>query len=253
MRLLLLLVWTVLGVAAAGCGHIDVTSVRTGAVVPAILEGEWSGQWHSDQSQANGLLTVRLQEWQGQALVSIVIDNPCVEPRVYDLSLRGPGFELLAFGEPVFVAVLGPEHTLVGTYGCAMDAGTWQANWMAALPEVSDLSGAWVGTLSSAGLPEQSLRLQLVQSVRDGGLVIDGRMELPGLLPQQVPVTGAVQFRTGAFDVTLRTAEGDNPAFQMAGFGKTEPLAVELGVLAVSADPPLPFAQAVWQVDWQGR
>jgi hypothetical protein len=252
MRSSLLLVAAMFVVATGGCGDIDVRSVRSGDAVPASLEGEWRGTWRSSRTNAMGAITLQVQEWRSEPLLSLTIDNPCVEPRIYELVLQGTRIELLADGEEVFVAELSPERVLAGSYGCPMDAGTWEARWAAELPPVVDLSGEWAGTVQTTGFPPQVLRLRLEQSVRDGALALDASLELPSLLSQPVLLTGGVQFRPGEFDLVLATGASSNPAMHMSGFGSTEPLQVDIGVVSVSAVPPLPFAQGVWRVGWQG-
>ncbi|HEU4420646.1 MAG TPA: hypothetical protein VFT55_17030 [Planctomycetota bacterium] len=253
MRYLPFVTWFALVISAGGC-DIDVKSVRTGEQIPADLEGVWLGSWQSEQVSLSGTLTLRLQEWQNQPVVSVATDNPCVEPHDYDLALRPGRIELLDDGEVVFAAEFGPGRTLTGTYVCHEDRGHWAAQWTEALPAIVDLSGTWLGTLSAAGFPDQVLSLQLVQSVRNGAIALDALMALPELPGVQVLLIGNAVFRIGGFDLLLATFPTSNPSLMLTGFGSTEPLRVDLGVINVLASqPPLPFTQAVWQVDWQER
>jgi hypothetical protein len=253
MRHLTFLTWFALVISAAGCG-IDVKSVRTGKVIPADLEGVWHGTWTSEQASLNGTLTLQLQEWHNTAVVSVATDNPCLEPHDYDLSLSAGRIELRDNGQIVFAATFGPNRTLTGTYVCHADSGQWAAQWTEALPPIVDLSGTWVGTVSTAGVPAQALSLELLQSVRHGMIVLDGLLTLPELAGAQVLLTGSAEFHQDGFDLLLATFPSSNPALVLTGFGSTEPLRVELGVFnVIASQPPLPFTQGVWQVDWQER
>ena len=78
----------------AACGDLDVRTVRVPEVVPAPLEGEWTGTWTSDANGASGPLTVRVQEFGGEPLLSVDIVNACVENRAYDLVLGNGLIEL---------------------------------------------------------------------------------------------------------------------------------------------------------------
>lgn len=255
MRYLPFVTWFALVISAGGC-DIDVKSVRTGEQIPADLEGVWHGSWQSEQVSLSGTLVLRLQEWQNMPVVSVATDNPCVEPHDYDLALRPGRIELLDDGEVVFAAEFGPGRTLTGTYVCHQDRGNWAAQWTEALPPIVDLSGTWLGTLSTAGLPDQVLSLDLVQSVRHGAIALDARMALPEL-PEpgvQVLLAGNAVFRIGGFDLLLATSPSGNPSLMLTGFGSNEPLRVDLGVInVIASQPPLPFTQGVWQVDWQER
>jgi hypothetical protein len=166
-----------------------------------------------------------------------------------------PGrIELLADGEVVFAAEFGPGRTLTGSYVCHQDSGVWAAQWTEALPPIFDLSGSWLGTVSTAGFPDRVMSLELVQSVRNGTIALDGLMVLPELPGVQVLLIGSAVFRQGGFDLLLATFPTSNPSLFLTGFGSTEPLRVDLGVInVISSQPPLPFTQGVWQVDWQER
>ncbi|HZN37963.1 MAG TPA: hypothetical protein VFD82_04125 [Planctomycetota bacterium] len=253
MRNLSFVTWFVLVISAGGC-DIDVKSVRTGEQIPADLEGVWQGSWQSQQASLSGTLTLQLQEWDNKAVVSVATDNPCVEPHDYDLSLLPGRIELRDDGELVFAAVFGPGRTLTGTYVCHQDSGQWAAAWTEALPPIVDLSGTWLGSVAAAGFPVVALSLELVQSVRHGSIVLDGLLTLPEIPGVQVLLTGGAVFRQGGFDMLLATSPTSNPSLVLTGFGSTEPLRVDLGVInVINSQPPLPFTQGVWQVDWQGR
>lgn len=239
--------------SVAACGDIQVRSIRTGDAVPTALEGEWQGAWQSSQTGNNGLLTMRIQDFGGEPVVSVQILHPCVPPDQYQFRVTTEGIELLADGEVLFAAVYGVERTLVGSYGCPDDSGSWDATWQRDLPALVDLSGRWAGSVTAPGYPEQAILLDLQQTVRGGALAFDGAMSLPDLLPEPLPMVGSVQFRDGVFDVVLVTEPGVVPLVRMAGVGETATLRVQNGELQAAIDPLLPLVQATWQLQWQQR
>ena len=238
----------------AACGDIDVRSVRVPEVVPAALEGEWSGTWTSSRTNASGPLTVRVQEFDGQPLLSVDIENACVENRSYDLVLGNGLIELRDGARTVFAGVLGEGRTLLGTFTCDADDGTWTAAWQRDLPPLVDLSGTWNGSLATLENPQRGLRLQLDQGVRGGVLVLDGTMAIAGLGPDGgelvVPLEGAASFRSDGFDLGLRSLGGITPNLVLSGLGDPDPLQVEVGVLQVLGASSLPFSQGVFRILW---
>ena len=238
----------------AACGDLDVRSVRVPEVVPASLEGEWSGTWTSAMSGASGPLTVRVQEFDGQPLLSVEIENACVEARSYDLVLGNGLIELRDGQRTVFAGVLGEGRTLLGTFTCDADDGTWTAAWQRDLPTLVDLSGTWNGSLATVETPLRVLRLQLDQGVRGGLLVLDGTLTIEGLGAGAgdlvVPLEGSASFRSDGFDLGLRTLEGGAPALVLSGLGEADPLQVEVGVLQVLGASTLPFSQGVFRILW---
>lgn len=233
-----------LGVA---CGEIKVRSVRSADAVPAALEGEWSGTWTSEVNAMAGSLSVRVQQFAGQPLVSLSIDNPCLVPRDYELRLTGGTIELLADGVRVLDATLTADRRLLGSYECAADRGTWSAERIRDLPPPLDLSGTWRGTVTVGGASEP-LVVELVQTVRAGSLALDGLVTLPEALPFPVPVTGGVQFGDADFRIALQTRSGFQPAVVLTGVGDREPVQVDIGLLQVLSSTALPFSQGVFQM-----
>lgn len=244
-----------LGVA---CGDIQVRSVRIGPVVPVDLQGEWVGMWRSAANPSTGPLQVRLQEFRGEPVVSVLIDNPCVEPREYELVLRSESIELRVDGEAVLAATVGPGRTMVGTFQCENDQGTWTAAWVRALPTLGDLSGQWIGTITPAVLPPsvpsaRPVRLELQQSVRGGVVVLDGVLEAPELLPLPLLLNGYTIFRDTSFDLLLQSTSSAGPTVVLSALGEREPLRVDLGLAQAFGSGPLPFGQAVFTLEWQAQ
>lgn len=241
----------VLPLIAAACGDLELKTVKPPDAVPAGLEGEWEGSWHSVQSNTGGSLNVQVQEFESTPVVGVRIDNPCVTPREYQLVLTPSTIELRADGATVFAAALEAGGTLLGTYQCDSDLGSWMATWKRALPPIIDLTGHWEGTLSIAGQPELPIRLHTQQNVVSGQIVVEGALELTGLLPTPIGMVGSAQFREHGFDLLLRTADGVTPELLLTTFGDREPLRMEIGLLQVFG-AQLPFQQGLVEFTWQG-
>ena len=239
--------------AFSACGDIAVKSVRVSEAVPVALQGQWTGTWASSSNSASGDVEVNLQSFDGQPVVGLVISNPCLTPGNYQLVVTGSMLELRSDGEPRFLAVLGPDRTLIGTYQCAEDSGTWMAVWQRDLPTIGDLRGVWEGTVTTATVPSSRLQITLDQRVVGGQLAIEGSMTFPDLLPRSLPVAGTVRFREGSFDIVFSTEAGVSPAVQLAGLGDSTALAIQDGLLVAQAGTLLPFAQALWQMSWSRR
>ncbi len=241
----------VLPLALTACGDLELKSVRPSDAVPAGLEGEWVGSWQSVMSNTSGTLNVQVQEFAGEPIVAVSIENPCITAREYELVLTPSTIELRADGVTVFAATLGEAGSLVGTYQCEADLGTWTAAWQRALPPITDLSGTWTGELTVSGQRDVPIRLQLAQRVADSQIVLDGALELTGLWPAPIAMTGAAQFREQGFDVLLHTPNGFAPELLLTSFGIREPPRMEVGLLQVFGTQ-LPFQQALVRLVWQG-
>jgi len=232
------------------CGDLNVRSVGVPDVVPAQLEGEWRGQWRSTRDNSTGSLVIRVQEFDGEPVVSLTIDNPCLEPRAYELLLAGGEIQLRADGVTVFRAELEEDGSLSGNYGCLLDGGLWSAERIGPLPELEDLSGTWGGTVSIPGVFEESLNLTMLMSVDAGTLVLDAIAESENALVTPIPMVGFVQFRDSDFDLLLRSVDGVSPVLLLSGVGARDPLRVEAGLVQIfDAPPEIPFSQALFQIE----
>jgi hypothetical protein len=234
------------------CGDLDVRSVREPQVVPAQLAGEWLGTWQSANQTASGAVVVRVQEFAGEPVVRIEFQNPCLEPRAYELVMTASLIELRAEGQVVLAAAVRADRSMDGIYQCEAESGTWTATWQRDLPTLVDLGGDWSGSLAVAGQPTRPIDLVLEQGVQDGSLVLEGLLDLGDLWPSLLPVRGSVFFREGGFEVVLATSAGSTPGLFLAGVGDRDPLQVETGFLQTIGSPVLPFQNGVFQIFWQG-
>lgn len=239
----------VLAALLAACGDLEVRSIPGSQTIPAELAGMWSGTWRSDANQEAGGVMIRIQEFEGEPVVSLTIDNPCLVPADYDLVFDGGVIALQADGVTVLQASLVAPRKLSGSYGCALDAGTWDADWVGALPEPIDLSGVWDGTAVSVGGMELSFSIDLEQSVQSGTLALAAQAELPSLLPFPVPLSGYVNFREDSFELVLQTELGVQPRLVLTGVGERDPLQVPTGLLQVIGQSPLPFQQGLFAME----
>lgn len=241
MRSLLLTSALVLPFAACG---LKVTSTQIDGVPPPLL-GEWRGEWESNGTQGGGAIEVRVQQYEQQPVVSVVLDNPCIVPQTYELFFVGAGIELRAQGSTVLRAELGEDGELVGVYDCAADSGTWSAVREGDLPEILDLSGEWLGTVDAVSGGDDLL-MSFEQLVLGGTVRLQGTLQLPEFMPVPLPVVGSVRFREDDFEVVLLTTAGVLPAIQMIGVGDAETFMVDDGVMIVSGGALVPFSSAVW-------
>lgn len=232
----------------SACGDIEVRSVPADTQPTELLSGIWSGGWESDNSADSGTLEVRIQDFDGEPVVSIVIDNPCLQPQDYDLTIAGNVIRLEEDGVAVLEASLVGPDQLVGSYTCALDSGSWGAARIATLPEPIDLSGAWQGRIYVPGVASQDLNLRLLQSVQAGQLVLDGSVELPGVLPFPIPVEGLVVFQDQEFLVTMQTSPGFLPILRLGAIGTREPLQIPVGTVQVLSPSQLPFEEALLEL-----
>ena len=233
----------------ASCGDLSVTSVApVDQGVPIAAKGEWRGTWVSDESGQSGELALRIQEFHEQAVVALAINNGCLQQQNYELVVIGEAVTLRVGGVPILVAEFAPSGELVGSFDCPEDSGTWSATRIGPLPEPIDLSGTWLGSAMVSGESETALLLELDQFVRDGRLILEGTADVPGLVPQQVPLSGYVNFRETDFDLVLQTVEGVEPVMVFAGIGNFDPVRVDVGLIQVLSSQTVEFTQAVFQV-----
>ncbi len=242
LRLLVLL----LPMLFAACGDLDVRSVRTPTTSATAFAGEWAGAWTSSQVASTGSVVVRVQFFGDSPVVQLVIDNPCFEPREYELRVVDDTIELRIDGESLLDAELG-DGELVGTYRCGADQGTWQAGFVRDLPEVVDLSGTWSGDLLVFGQQQRTLHLDLVQSAAGGAIRLDGFLQLSDW-PLPIAVRGITTFRDEGFDLHLHTEVGSSPPLVLSGAGELQPLRVDPGLLEAVGPSPLPFQTGLFRI-----
>lgn len=238
---------------AASCGDIDVTSIRVGEAVPAALAGEWTGSWQSTRTGGSGSVTLRMQDFAGEAVVSVQIDNPCVAAAEYRFRTSGNVIELLSDDVVLFSAVLDEQRSLVGSYGCAADGGVWEVAWVRELPPLIDLGGRWEGSVTLPGIPAQPMLLELALVVRGGALVVEGTVQFPTLAATLLPVHGFVQFQATTFDFALAVTTGSSLAVQLLAVGELATRSIGTGLLQTNGDPSVPFTQAGWRAQWVAR
>ena len=246
------LLW-VLGLVLAACVDID-RQTTTGSSLPQALFGEWRGSWESDRVANSGTLVMSVQSFDGQPVLAAAIQHPCLAARVFEFSQTGLRWELRLDGELVFVGTVDPTtRTLVGTYSCAEDEGTWSAGWQGPLPDIPDLSGSWTGayeSLQPAGSGE--LSLDLSQHWAEGRLRFTGTVSLdphsnhPSMTESlALAVTaGEVQWTGSDFQLLLQAGES-LPWLTMHGSGHLSSLSVQQGLLIVE-NAQLPFQFGLW-------
>ncbi|MFK7742572.1 MAG: hypothetical protein AB8H80_19835, partial [Planctomycetota bacterium] len=101
-------------VLLAACGDLEIRSVAPTVTPSEALGGVWTGTWISDQAAAGpaggiaasdqGALTVEIQLFEGQPIVRVDINNPCLPPRDYSLVVSGGTISLEDAGVPVLRA-----------------------------------------------------------------------------------------------------------------------------------------------------
>jgi hypothetical protein len=259
MRLSNALVLAVAVVLFAACGDLDVKSIRIAESVPAQLQGEWTGTWHSTAATGagSGTVVLRMQDFGGEPVVSIILANPCVEARPYQFRTSGNLVELMADGEVLFSALLSAEtRTLTGSYSCANDSGVWHVAWTRELSPLVDLGGQWEGSVTVPGFPPQALTLVMDFVVQGGALTIQGFGQVPSLSSQALPLTGIVNFQDTTFDVRIQapTAQSGSVGVLLIGSGDITrdsqgalvSARIDVGLVQTN-DPALPFTQAVWR------
>lgn len=226
--------------------------MRTPQAVPEALVGEWVGAWQSTSEASAGAVTLRVQEFEGEPLVQIDFQNPCIEPRTYELVVTAEAIELRAEGQTVVSATVVEAGRMVGVYNCTGESGTWGATWQRELPDLVDLGGDWSGSLAVAGQVARPLSLVLQQSVRDAHLELDGLLDLGELWPSLLPLRGTVVFNETGFEVLLSTDSGVLPGLLLTGMGDREPLQIEAGLLQTIGSPLLPFQNGVFTITRRG-
>lgn len=230
----------------SACGDIHVRSIRVPESVPDRLQGEWTGAWHSTRDGSGGTVVLRMQDFGGEPVVSIVLANPCVEAREYTFRTEGNMVELLADQEVLFSAILGTDRTLTGSYQCDADAGLWTAAWAAELPPLVDVGGRWEGSLAIPSFPPQPFVMDIALEVVGGALTVGGSVQVPTVMTSALPVVGVVMFHDTTFDVWLEVPTGTANNPQLFGVGDLASMRITTGLLQANGNPLLPFVQAGW-------
>ena len=230
------------------CGDLEVRSVPGSQTIPAALSGLWRGTWQSTRVQDSGVITIRIQEFAGDPVVSLTIDNPCLQPADYDLVVAGGVIALQADGVTVLEASLTAPERLSGMYGCELDDGTWSADLIGELPVPIDLSGTWDGRVYVPGAFDEPIAINLQQTVQSGQLALTALADIPSVLPFPLPMQGYVTFGEDDFQLVLQTEQGVQPQLVLSGTGDREPLVVPAGMLQVLSQAPLPFSQGLFEL-----
>lgn len=242
-------------VSTTACTKVELTSSSSRDGVPQVLQGEWTGAWTSSGSAGTGAVAVTLLSFEQKPVVRLRIDNPCIGEARYDLRLVGTRFELLADGEPVFVASLDPQRReLRGSYGCPEDQGEWHVAWQRDLAPIQDLGGTWYGSYqSSTPLVFGTFSLALDQRWRNGALVLLGELALDGYPLPSAPARGYLEWHGDTFEVQLEGVFPGGPLVRFAGVGRSNELVITDGVVLADPDPRLPFRTGLWNATWIRR
>jgi hypothetical protein len=246
----------------SACVRVDHTSVRhETAGIPDPVFGEWSGGWSSTGAAGSGMgagsVQLRVQAFDGQPLLSFVVDNPCLQPVAYSFSLQGRHLEITSVSGNdmiVFAADLDDSlRQLHGTYECMLDAGTWSADWSRPLLPIGDLSGTWYGSFEStfpAGAGTLSLELQ--QFVADGALQVTGTLNLVDHALTLPVRSGLVDWTDGHFSLDLVTDPQVLPLIHLQGDGDGQSLTIPNGEFVVATGSAV-AATGLWFATWVGH
>lgn len=208
----------------AACGDIK-TNIPSASTVPTALVGEWTGTWSTTAGDQNGALTLRVQEFAGQAVVQIDTDLPCVAGTSFQLQFQSTSFTASIGGQQVLQGAVTAPGAMAGTFSCAAGTGSWQAARVRALPVVTDLSGVWNGALYRDGATPLPFTLTLQMTLDSGVLRLDGTIAVQGE-PTATILGYAADFDTAGYQVFFETADG---ALRAQGNGLYGPLRVETG------------------------
>lgn len=232
-----------------GCFEFERTQ-RT-SVPPALL-GEWRGNWASAQNMGTGEVLLSVQTFEGEPLLQLDTQHPCLVERSYEFVQQGAIWELRRDGRTLFRAELdADERRLVGTYDCTADRGSWSAQWNQELPAIPDLGGTWTGTFAGAEpRTTGSLVLELDQELERGVLALRGVVRMPDLEVEMRVTNGQILWVDDRFDLALQAGGAPWPVLLLQGIGDRASRAVQDGILVVD-HPRVPFRLGLWTAAWQ--
>lgn len=216
---------------ATACADVTTTTPAPAPAVPAALAGEWEGIWTSTALESTGDLLLRVQEFDGQPVVQIDTDLPCIAGTSFQLDFTATSFTASIGDQEVLRGEVAADGTLSGTYACAAGTGSWQAERLRPLPAVADLSGDWTGALYREGATPQPFTLDLQMTLESGVLRLAGAITVQGE-PTDTIVGYASEFDDAGYQVFFETSGG---VLRAQGNGSYGPLRVETGQWGVFA------------------
>lgn len=216
---------------AAACGDIKTSTPSQSTAVPPALAGEWTGTWTSTAGDVAGELTLRVQEFAGEAVVQIATDLPCIAGTSFQLQFMAASFSASIGQQEVLRGEVTAPSEMVGTYACAAGEGSWQATRVRTLPVIVDLGGAWTGALYREGATPQPFTLELQMTLEAGVLRLAGALAAEGQ-PTATIAGYAAEFDDAGFRLFFETTDG---ALRAQGDGLYGPLRVEAGQWGVFA------------------
>ena len=237
------------GALLAGCLKIERRSSQVPGF-PQQLLGEWHGSWRSSSTAGSGQLVLAVQAFQGQPIVTVDLQHPCIVGQGYQFVQQGLRWELRLNEQTVFTAEVElANRTLNGSYDCQQDQGSWSASWDHALPEIPDLSGIWSGVYEALQPPSSGiLSMELLQNWQDGRLRLTGSLSFDGHGVTLPLIVGEVAWTGDLFELLV---QGGVPpsSVNLQGSGQRIALAVSQGLFTVE-DPRLPFRFGIWNAAW---
>lgn len=211
--------------ALAACGDVKSNIPDSSTAVPPALAGEWTGTWEVAGASSSGTLTLRVQEFDGQPVVQIDTDMPCIAGTTFELQFAATSFTARVGGQQVLDGAVTAPSQLGGTFTCAAGQGAWQATRQRVLPPVVDLSGAWSGALYLQGATPQPFLLDLTMTLDSGVLRLGGTIDVQGE-PTATIVGYGLDFDADGYQVFFETTDG---RLRAQGNGLYGPLRIENG------------------------
>lgn len=238
----------------AACYKVE-ARVTTSAVIPANLQGEWTGSWIDAAQSQQGRLGFLLRTFQGQPVLSIDTDLPAAQQQGLRYTFNGTHVEFVGLDVAFSGDLDAAARTFFGSYTSAQGDGSWRAEWTRALPAIVDLSGTWIGSFvsSSQAGTVGPLVLDLTQQLVDGQLRVTGSIELETYGLSVPVVDGRVDWQAETFEMQLISDVGALPIVQLSGVGDPAGLRVDQGQFVVLPPPGLPVSVGSWEAGWVSR